>query len=252
MTAALLASQQLKEGEKYNFIWKYQGELKTVIVDMRHDNGVRGFISPSDLADRAEHLEGLFGDECRLEVIRTSDGKVVTASSTDSILQNVVNDLCFFFSYSDQVETDMSVFIGFAHDVERPVALCQGLILQALPDCDLELLERVRKRLADLGPELLAKNAESDNHLEDVVNAIFSEEESLPELTYVPRPAPYVDCTCNDDKIVFVAQALPAEDREDILEKQEELRVHCEFCNKTFCKTAAECAAIWSGSGSEN
>ena len=245
LTAALLAGQQLGEGEKYNFVWKYTGELKTVLVDLKHDNGVRGFISPGDLSVRAEQIDELFGNECKMDVVRTKFGRVVTASTTESVLQNVVNDLCFFFSYSDQIETDMAVFVGFNPDVERPVAVCKGLLLQALPECDLEQLERVRKRLAEFGPELLGSNSESDNQFEDILNTVFSEEEGRPEILFDERPKPYLDCTCNEDKIVFVAESLPEEDREDILAKQEDLRVHCEFCNKTFCKTAAECRTIW-------
>ena len=246
LTAGLLAAQHLKQGEKYNFVWKYQGEVRTLVVDVKHDNGFRGFISPADLAGRGESTEKLLGDECRLDVVRSNKGRVVTASTAESILQDPVNDLCFFFSYSDQVETDMCVMIGFDHDTEHPVGLCQGLLLQALPDCDLELLERVRKRLSEsTARELMSCRDQTDTYFENVLQAIFAGEESAPDLVYSGRPAPYVDCTCDAEKILFVANALPVEDREDILAKQEDLRIHCEFCNKTFSKTAEECAAIW-------
>jgi molecular chaperone Hsp33 len=252
-TAALMAAQSLKEHEKYNFVWKYTGELKSIVVDVNADNGFRGFISPVDLANRVEESDDLHGDECRMDVVRSIGGKIITASSTESILQDVANDLCFFFSYSDQIETDMCVMVGFNPEVNNPVNLCQGLMLQALPDCNFDVLERIRKRLAEQpARDLLARHKESDNYFEDVLNHLFEGEEEAPSFQFENRPTPYVDCTCSDEKVEFVASSLPQEDRDEMMEKNEDLRMHCEFCNKTFVKTPAECEAIWESDSEEN
>ncbi|MFT5123888.1 MAG: redox-regulated HSP33 family molecular chaperone [Kiritimatiellia bacterium] len=246
LTSALLVAQYLRPEEKYNVCWKYEGAARTVVVDVKGDNGVRGFISPSDLSIRVEDAEELYGDSCTLAVVRSMDGRTVNAGNTRSQLQDVVDDLAFYFSYSDQVETEMCVMIGFEADAEHPVTLCQGLMIQALPDCDLNYFQDLRTRLGrEPLRSLLAQPNETDNYFEELIHALLEDRAGEVEIILDERPAPYLDCTCDDAKMDVVVNALPREDRLDIAQTQEAVRIHCEFCNKTFSRSASECQRLW-------
>jgi len=246
LTAGVLAASQMKDGERVNIQWSYQGTLRSVVVDAGADGTVRGFISPRHLSADAETTDGLFGDKAQLRVIRTMGRNIQSSGTAQTILQDVIDDLTFFFGVSDQVETGMTAMIGFVDNPERPVALAQGLMLQALPDCDLEVFDRIRKHLDDEAVrDLLSRPCESDNYVEDILNVLLAAEVADPGLVLEGRPAPKFRCDCSRDKMKAVVRALSYEDRVDVVQKKDALTIHCEFCNETYVMTVEHCIEAW-------
>jgi molecular chaperone Hsp33 len=246
LTAGVLAASLMKSGERVNLHWSYQGALRSVVVDAGADGSTRGFISPKHLSLVAENPDELFGDHAQLRVIRTADGAVQSSGTVQSILQDVVNDLTFFFAISDQIETGMMVMIGFEDNPDRPVGLCQGLMLQALPDCNLEEFDRIRGQLDnEKVRSLLSRSSESDNYLEDILNVLLTSEVADPQLHLEGRPAPFFSCECNREKIGTVVRALGYQERVDVVKKNEDLAIHCEFCNEAYTMTVDDCIKAW-------
>jgi len=248
LTGALLLCPQLAEaGDRVNAVWQYHGDLRSVVVDAGGDGTVRGLVSPRHLAGLGEELEALYGDEGSLKIIRSRAGELLTSGSVVARLQDVVSDLEFALCVSDQVESGACVMIGFQPDAARPVALCQGLLIQAMPEADPDVFQSFRDRLQ--APELrqlLARSLEADNSFEHIVRAFTGE--SDPAFRISECPAPRWQCTCSEEKMGAVLITLPEADRADILAKNEVIKVRCEFCNHRYELSPETCREVWSKS----
>ena len=246
LMAGVLTASLMKESERVNLHWTYQGTLRSVVVDAGADGSIRGFISPKHLSSESETTDQLFGDQVEVRVIRTHEGAIQSNGTVQSMLQDVISDLTYYFGISDQVETGMIAMIGFVDNPDRPVSLCQGLMLQALPNCDLEVFDRIRTHLDDESVRsLLGHASESDNYIEDILNQLLAAEVADPQLHLEGRPAPTFRCECSRDKIHTAVRALGFEDRVDVVQKKEDLVVHCEFCGEAYTLTVADCIEAW-------
>lgn len=245
LTAALLATAPLNDKERLNLRWAYQGKARTIVVDAGPDGSARGFISPPNLAEAANELD-LYGQDCELKVIRSQGGEVTSSGTIRSCLQDVVEDLVYFHCTSDQVESGACVLIGFTADAARPVKLCRGLLLHALPGCDLTLFGRVRERLqSEPFRSRLSHEGEPDNLLEDVLNRLTKPEAEELGLEWGDAGQPVFRCTCGRDKMGAVLRSLPYSERMDMVQKKEDVVVHCHFCNARYVLSIDECIREW-------
>lgn len=246
LTAGLLCSATLNPGERLNLRWQYEGHLRTVLVDAGGDATVRGFVSPKDLSRYEGGVEDVYGEQGRLTVVKSNEGNVLNHGTSDALRRDVIEDLSFYFSMSDQVETSMSIMIGFNADMDQPVRLCQGMMIQALPGCDLEIFERVRMRLeADGCRRLMTRASEADSHLETVINELTGNISDKPGLFFEACAAPFFECNCERDKMGAVLRTLPYGERVSMVKDEEDVTINCQFCNTKYVLTIDDCIRAW-------
>lgn len=232
--ATTLVSALLTEDEKYTLRWNYQGKLQTIIADCNAEAHVRAFIAPTDLASYVQNEGDIYGQSGTITVIKSSALKTLNSGSTEAGLLDVVEDLAFHFSFSDQIETAMSVLTGFNPDPERPVKSCRAVMLQALPDCDLERFDRIRLKLAT--PEcraLLASEIVQDNLFERIAMELTKGETDNHNFTLERNAFPKFHCTCSKKTMAAALTTMPQNEIDDILEKEGHVTMTCRFCNTT-------------------
>lgn len=245
ITGGMLAAAGLGEGQRLNLRWAYEGILRTVVVDAGPDGATRAFVQPASLA-QCEDGASLYGDRGTLQVVRTRKGAVVASGHVDVRLQDVVEDLAFFLCTSDQVESGAVSMIGFAAQPERPVSICRGLLIQALPGCDLERFSRIRARLDDDHLRgLMARTEESDSLFENVLNLLTRGMTENPRLKFAAGPSPVFRCACSREKMGAVLRALPYQERMDIVQRKEDVVVACRFCNERYQLSIDDCIRAW-------
>jgi molecular chaperone Hsp33 len=245
ITAGVLASSAMNAGQRLNLRWAYEGLLRTIVVDTGPDGATRGFITPPHLADAAD--EGaLYGESGTVQVIRSHKGAIVSQGTTRADLLDVVEDLNHFLCVSDQVESALAVTVSFTTEPDRPVRVCRGLMLQAMPGCDLLRFQRLRDRLyMPKARDWLARGDESDSSVENLLLALL-EGESVPKgIRLDPAAAPVFRCNCGPDKMGAILRALPNADRMDLIRKNEPVSVTCRFCEKRYVLSLDECIRAW-------
>jgi len=253
MTGAVLAAAILPDGQRLNACWRYKGGLKTIVVDAGQDGALRGFISPPHLGLYGDVHDELYGEVGELQaIVSNPDGTIANSGTTPISLHDVVNDLAYHYCISDQVETGMSAMIGFRPDPENPVQLCQGWMIQALPDTDLERLDRIRRRMDDPGfRELLSHDRDADDYFEQIAKRLVGDEEGFEGVHVETGPAPRFQCTCNREKMVAVVRSLPIPDRMELVKKNEPVGIQCQFCNERYELTIEECIVAWNKKNAE-
>lgn len=246
LAAGLLAASTLGARERVNIRWTYRGTLKTLLVDAGPDGTCRALITPPRLADTPD-AAALTGDGGEMRVIRTADATVTASGTTGAQLLDVVDDLAMFLCVSDQVETAMTVLIGFSDREGAPVRVCRGVMLQALPGCDLALFHRLREALAQPRVRELIASSEEEEHLpRKILEAAAAPAGEGRSVRLFHTSAPTFQCSCSQQKMGAVLGAIPAVERADIVEKGDPLSIRCHFCNRVYSLTPEECMRIWS------
>lgn len=241
-TGALLAAAILPESHRLNACWKYRGALKTIVVDAGQDGTVRSLVSPSQLNDFDDAHDSLYGEVGDLQVVVSKDGKIANSGTTPVSLHDAVNDLAYHYCISDQVETGMGAMIGFAPDTTHPVSLCQGWMIQALPNTDLERFDRIRRRMDEPGfRELLGR----DSDIEEIAKALVGDEAGFDGIHMDTCPAPRFQCTCSKEKMSSVVRSLPIPERMELVKKVEPVGIQCQFCNERYELSIEECIVAW-------
>jgi molecular chaperone Hsp33 len=246
MTGALLAAALLPEGRRLNASWKYKGALKTIVVDAGQDGSVRGLISPVHLTAFDNAHEALYGEVGDLQVITTQNGAIINSGTTPISLHDTVSDLAYHYCISDQVETGMCAMIGFNPDPEKPVHLCQGWMIQALPNTDLERFDRIRQRMdAPVFRELLGHGSASEGYFEQMAKALIGDESGFEGIHMETCPVPRFECTCSKAKMAAVLRSIPIPDRMTMVKRNEPVGISCQFCNTRYELSIEECILAW-------
>lgn len=245
LTAGVLAAAALGDGQRLNLRWAYEGLLRTLVVDTGPDGATRAFVSPPHLAEAAD--EGaVYGATGSVQVVRSRKGAVVAHGTTRADLLDVVEDLNHFLCMSDQVESALAVTIAMSSDPARPVRICRGVLLQAMPGCDLIRFQRVRDRLnTPAARDLLSRREESDSLVENILHALLNEESVAGRVRLRAATPPVFRCTCNRNKMGAVLRALPYGERMDVVRKKEPVVVNCRFCGMRYEISIEECIQAW-------
>ncbi len=244
LTGALLSAAILPTGQRLNVCWKYQGALRTIVVDAGQDGTVRGFISPAQFGSMENDGDALYGNMGDLQTVVSHNEKVLSSGTTPVSLHDVAKDLAYAHCISDQVETGLTVMIGFNPDPENPLKICRGLMIQALPGTDLERLDRIRRRMDDpVFRELLG--SADDLSIETLLQTLIAEESGFEGVHADACPSPKFVCPCTREKMSAVVRTLPIPERMELAQKKEDVEIRCQFCNTLYALTIDDCIAAW-------
>ena len=142
--------------------------------------------------------------------------------------------LSYFLSVSDQVETEIRSEILLQPDPAAPVRCASAVMIQALPDCDLEFFNRMRDQLLSetAGKILNDPMLLADRKLE-TLTMLLCKTALPPAMDIAGVPAPRFVCNCSTEKIWQTARTmLGKEDFEKLLQENPDPVIRCQFCNK--------------------
>lgn len=245
ITSATLASASLAEKHRLNVKWTYPGKLRCIICDVGQDGGLRALISPPQIGETNDYDE-LFGDKGEMTVIETHNGNLLNSGTAEAPLHDIVSDLCYFYSTSNQIETSMSAMVGFTDNPERPVDLCQGFCIQALPRCDISLFHSIR--IVMEYPEfrqLLSRPTQADGFFEDLSARLLADAAPQSTVRLTKQSVPHFSCNCSTERIEAMLLTLPEAERQAILKAGRDVNISCHFCNKRYSVSINRCMTLW-------
>ncbi|MDD3119310.1 MAG: Hsp33 family molecular chaperone HslO [Victivallales bacterium] len=238
LTAAILCSPLLTGTEQYMFRWEYRGLLRHMVVDVGADGGVRGIPGARELMHKAQNETEIFGTEDgSVSVVKSDGGQILNSGRVRAGLLDVTADLAFFFCTSDQVETEIATAMTLNASSGRPVAAAAGIMFQALPGCDLEAFEPMRRELhSERVHRLLGEVMPSEKKLWRLIEAVTLRR--LPEdgdnIVYDFAGTPEYRCRCCREKLLAAMRTLGEEELRRLLVREEEAKITCEFCHRSY------------------
>ena len=245
LSAAAAAAAMLDEKERFSIRYEYPGTLRGMIIESGDDGSVRGVpFVPHPLDGHSGELGELYGDnDGMIYVVRSShDGRVLNSGQTRAPLADTANDLAFFFCVSNQLETEIRTWSEWQSDPQRPVKRMSALMLQAMPDCDLEMFGRLRNAMHGAAADAIRKKLDFENEPEKSMTQLLTElayaanveEFDASKCVFTLGLKPHWQCRCNEESMRRAMSVLGEADLKKLFEERTNPEIKCNFCCRSY------------------
>lgn len=212
------------------------GPLGSIVAVSDSAGNVRGYVdNPSvDLPLRADgklNVGAAVGRDGLLTVSRDLGLKEPYIGSVALVSGEIAEDITSYLLESEQVPSACALCVLV--DIDLSVKAAGGFIVQLMPGADPSLIETLEENIfmMDQLTTVLA---------EDGVEALFQQVlKGIPYHLVGEEPVSY-RCYCSRERIARALSCLDQADVGEILRSDEDVRVSCEFCGKSYCFSPAE------------
>jgi molecular chaperone Hsp33 len=233
MAGGLLVASLQKERSRVNLQIECDGPIRGLFVDADPDGNVRGYVRAPMVhfpGDPRAGARAALGGSGFLSVLRDLGGAQFYRGQIELKHRELGRDLERYYLESEQVATAIDLAVLPAAD--EPLGDVVGVLLQRLPDGDDAAVEAARRRIAggELGA-MLARGAGA----QDVLAELGGERLDLfGDLEVAYR------CGCSAERARNAVSVLGLEGVEDVLAKEREAVITCEFCRQRYVVTEPE------------
>lgn len=228
MTAALLLAANLKTDEYVTVRIAGDGPLGGVIADAHAAGTVRGYVNNPHvdlpLAGCKLDVGGAVG-QGHIHVTRFTGLKQPFTGSVPLVSGEIAEDVANYLLVSEQ--TPSTVSLGVLVDTDCSVAAAGGLIVQAMPGADDEVLAKVEANLASMPTVSQLVHQGSD------AAAILARAFAGLEITMFEPAKLAFNCQCSTERVENMLVSLGRQELSEMAaEGQAEVR--CHFCGEKY------------------
>ncbi len=236
MTGAILLVSDLKIEGTMSFKFDGDGPIGHITVEANMNGEARGFAGNLNLdfdpSGELSWFQQALNDG-RITVRRKlSSSEHLYTSTVPIIAGNLATNIAHYLNKSDQIRSAISLA---AHlDVQKGIAASGGILIQALPGANDNLLFILEDRLVQLGD--LASYFARPNGIQELVDILM--EGTNAQL--LSQDSVSYRCHCSRDRISRVLAALPQADLTDMADSGEDITMNCSFCTKPYVYSSRE------------
>lgn len=241
-TAAALMGALLKGGQRLALMIEGNGPLKKLHAETDDQGNVRASVKEpvSGLPPKNGDFDvaGALGRAGFLHVVKDLGMKEPYRGTVMLQTSEIAEDLAYYLTTSEQIPS--VVACGVLLGPDGLVAAAGGLLIQALPPGNPELIARLEERLKGLSSisRILAGGSEPEALLEQLFEGIpFDKVQEIPLRFH---------CSCNREQIARLIRTLGRQDLEALLAERGEVSVQCEYCRENYGFDAAGVEEIFS------
>ncbi|MHB8764592.1 MAG: Hsp33 family molecular chaperone HslO [Deferrisomatales bacterium] len=225
LTGALLLGSLLKGRQSVLLQWRGDGPLGPVVAEGWADLAVRGYVGRpgADLPARSGKLDvgGGVGPAGTLVVVKDLGLREPYVSTVPLQTGEIGDDLSYYLATSEQIPS--AVGLGVYLETDRRVGVAGGILVEALPGSDPELVNRAADNMGRLGS---VTEALRQGGLEELLGRAL---QGIPHRTH-PLGQPRYECPCGPGRLEATLAALGPEGLRELLEAEGEVRARCAFC----------------------
>ena len=227
MTASLFMASTLKnKRDKIYVTISGDGVGGHVVVSVDASLCVRGYIdNPSASLPLKENgkldVKNLIGNG-RITVVKSMGLKEPYTGSSKIISGEIAEDFAYYYTVSEQTPTAMA--LGVKVSKSGKCVGAGGVIMQVLPGCSLDKIERAENIIAKFGS------------VSSIIEEIGAEKlckEYFGEYIF-DKYEPKYKCSCSKKYVDGVVVSLGKSEAEDIVNEQGKIEVICPYCNKKY------------------
>ena len=232
LTAAAMMSRMFKnERDVLTIQVKGDGPVGGIIVVSDYQSNVRGYVYnprvylPLNAAGKFD-VAGAVGKTGYLNVIKDMGLKEPYVGYVDLISGEIGEDLAYYYAYSEQIPTVVS--LGVLVDKDENVVAAGGYMLQLMPGADPELTDYLEDKvlLADSITYMLSVGKKPT----DVLTELLGEK----DLEINEKVSCRYQCNCNRDRMERNLISLGAAELVSMADEQHGAELQCHFCNKKY------------------
>ena len=233
LAAGSLLGALQKEKGRVNLQVECDGPVGGIFVDADPDGHVRGYVRRPAVhfpGDAERGARAALGGAGFLSVLRDPGGGQYYRSAVQLEALDLAGDLRRWFAASEQVATALDLAV-LPKDGE-PLGDVAGILVQPLPGGDGVALEAARARLAG---GALSRALAAGTPAHDVIREVAGDGfDLLADVEVAYR------CGCSPERARAAVSALGADGVAEVLAKEREAVITCEFCRSRYVVTEPE------------
>lgn len=237
LTAGAMMGSMMK-GEKDLLTLQIQGSgpMKGLVVTSDSKCNVKGYVYepgvmlPPNSKGKLD-VGGAIGIGL-LSVTRDLGLKEPYSSQTTLTTSEIAEDLTYYFATSEQVPS--AVALGVLMNKNNTVRQAGGFIIQLMPNADDEVIDVLESRIKEVTSitDLLDKGSSPENILENVLGDL--------DLEITDKLPAKFSCSCSKERVAKALISIGKKDLQEMIDENEDIEVHCHFCNKKYKFTVDE------------
>ena len=242
LTAASMMGVMLK-GKDNSLTLKINGggPVGTVMAVSDSMGNVRGYAANPVVeiplkANGKLDVSGAVGKDGLLYVMRDTGGAEPYIGCTPILSGEIAEDITKYFATSEQIPTVCA--LGVLVNPDLTVRAAGGFLVQLLPYCPDEVIDRIEKNVHALEP--MTAMMENGLSLEEICARVFDGFEYEILDTYEPA----YRCNCSRERVIQAFSAMKPEELRELPDESGVAEATCQFCDKTYRFTKEELMAL--------
>lgn len=230
MTGALLLANGLKGEGSLLLVAKGNGPGGTLTVEANTEGHVRGTMTQPHLHIQPEPSLGLFQQVIGAGTLAVTRRTQKTPKGYQSVVDLVEGEISLnlanYLLNSDQIHS--AIQLGSNLDAEHGIAGAGGIMIQALPNANENVLFILEQRLGEL-PSLGDLFSGQGGHKiieEHLFDGLEVSDMGESEVNFV--------CPCSRQRMIQLLGGIPIEELESMRSENKSQSVTCHFCNQTY------------------
>ena len=213
------------------------GPIGTVMAVSDSRGDVRGYaqnpiveipLKPNGKLD----VSGAVGTDGLLYVMRETGAPEPYIGCTPIVSGEIAEDVTHYYADSEQTPTVCA--LGVLVNPDLTVQVAGGLLLQLLPFCPEDVIDRIEKNVAKLPPitKMLAEGMSPENIIALALDGM--------EFDVLDTYQPTYRCTCSREKVMRAFAAMPSEELLSLPDENGVAEATCRFCDGVYRFTREE------------
>lgn len=205
------------------------GPIGAMVVTTNANGGVRGYVEEPHVhlstSDDKLAVGRTVGNDGVIHVTKDLKVRDIFTSSAQLQTGEIAEDLTYYFAISEQIPS--SVGLGVLVGTENQVLSSGGFILQVMPGCKKESLDKIEANIQAMRP------------ISALIHENYTPEQIVQEITkgeheFVERLALRYECDCHKDKFARGLIALGNEQLTELILEGKEIETVCRFCQSKY------------------
>lgn len=238
MTACSMMGDMLKgKDDSITLRMNGEGPAGTLIAVSDSQGNTRGYVQnpvveiPLNEKGKLD-VKGAVGTNGFLYVMKDMGMNEPYVGQTEIVSGEIAEDITNYFAVSEQ--TPSVCALGVLVDKDLSVKAAGGFIIQLLPGCPEEVIEKIEKSISkiDSVTNMLSHGMTPDDIAKIALDGIEIDKLDESEIEY--------RCNCSKQRVETALISTGIESLKEMAEENKDITVECHFCDKTYVFTPKE------------
>lgn len=235
MTAASMMGDMLKgKDDSITLRINGGGPAGSIIAVSDSGGNVRGYVQnpvveiPLNSAGKLD-VKGTVGTDGFLYVLKDLGMNEPYVGQTEIVSGEIAEDITNYYASSEQ--TPSVCALGVLVNPDLTVAAAGGFLIQLLPGCPDEIIDKIEYSVSDIEPvtTMLSKGMTADDIAKRALKNIKIDKLDENEIEY--------RCNCSRERVAAALVSTGRESLEEMADSGENTTVECHFCDKVYTFT---------------